>query len=1472
MDGYTRNPRSHFRAAPPPPSSAAAGTAYYKKGLGNGAAVAGGNGFTAYDDVFGGPPKFGATPFAPRAEDYSEIFGSFRSSRSSSIPMLDLPPVDDSVAAFEVVGCSGMEYSDIFGGFDFGDFAASYDELFRRSDGSEESSDDAWYYFRTPVGTESPSGESPYASSGRNKYFLDGDFHETLEDKVFDFSYHNVNLGTTENLEHIYEPQPSSFPVYAYEAEGSDMRKEGEERYSSGVADDIILCEDSSGNISVEAPWKTASIHSHRSVVKESNEYGEKAGGTHGISLSPGFVSFSDVSLRTESPHLPPVSGLPPTIVDRKKDPASSISDYEKSKTSTIETIFGGGSFDFIDVELSAGSSSFASAAAIKEAMDRAKVKINNAKELRKRKKDSVKDMLFTNNDLNSDGKVTMVFDETILGGDELHLKDKRDSNVVKTSGENMQFSSNASEVLPDPLTEGDGEWKVTTECFELVNNGNSNAETTLLDSIKKPVQEMNGCHNIGTANGKTMHVKKPEPEVVGDDAFMKEHEGSESADEACNPRENRRRLRAGKAASRNAFHEKMVKLAQDVHETVISGHVETMKSRKGFEGDEATQKPEMHTAEERKERRFEQAADQVYYDRNQNEDFYLAGSELGSDEDLVLADTDEKRKEACGFKENERRGTEVAAREETPEWVEEFAEREDNGRELNDAHPAEEKEETCLRKGAEAMKRVLSPRDENLSVLDEVHVQKEGKGKPGRNEQQDNNVRLKKAHEEINESENIVCENGPHKTDQYEENAAVSDCYQKSLREEAQNFEKHELATGNISEDAVNAANDLPTVSKGQGKSYGTYSKEDEVDAYEEVMEEPVQAYEFNNSQMDGCWAINEEQKMKNKVDLLSELKTSDQDSNQKRNMHIESECFISTLDEVVPEMACENEKLESFTVSSSADEEMIISSEFTSKCEERLENRVAEDMPINKEKADFKSECLYGEVESEVADTADVCKLTKHTQKTEANQPLMSERKESIQKQYPSSHTNQRVGIEMKAVNDDDAAKDREMAKKLKRKEESDRERLKELQLEKERERERELEAQRVRKLEEEREKEREKLRLRRLEEIREREREKELEKDHLRKLEEERQRERENDLEKERLRKLEEEWEREREREKDRMGVELKRSAAHERASLEIRERAERAALERATAEARQRAMAEARERLEKACAEAREKSMGKTSKESQLRAERAAVERATAEARERAMEKAMAESATFGTRERVERSVSEKFSTSFRDVGLRNCSSSSDLWNSDKSDGVESESAQRCRARLERHRRTVDRVAKALAEKNMRDLIAQREQAERNRFAETLDADIKRWSNGKEGNLRALLSTLQYILGPESGWQSIPLTEVITSAAVKKAYRKATLCVHPDKLQQRGATIQQKMLGTDLTQRRDDPRLFKGHNRHAHSCKYIANKSHVSTSACFYFLIIPIKWDFGDPEKEARCVHPILHVLSLASFVA
>ncbi|KAK1263813.1 Auxilin-related protein 2 [Acorus gramineus] len=147
--------------------------------------------------------------------------------------------------------------------------------------------------------------------------------------------------------------------------------------------------------------------------------------------------------------------------------------------------------------------------------------------------------------------------------------------------------------------------------------------------------------------------------------------------------------------------------------------------------------------------------------------------------------------------------------------------------------------------------------------------------------------------------------------------------------------------------------------------------------------------------------------------------------------------------------------------------------------------------------------------------------------------------------------------------------------------------------------------------------------------------------------------------------------------------------------------------------------------------------------------------------------------------------------------------------------------EGEPADRQRARLERHQKTEERAAKALAEKNERDLQIQQDQEERDRIGMTLDGDIKRWAAGKEGNLRALLSTLQYwravsienidnrillgisshytkVLWPECDWKPVPLTDLIIAASVKKVYRKATLILHPDKVQQKGANLHQKCI--------------------------------------------------------------------------
>lgn len=126
----------------------------------------------------------------------------------------------------------------------------------------------------------------------------------------------------------------------------------------------------------------------------------------------------------------------------------------------------------------------------------------------------------------------------------------------------------------------------------------------------------------------------------------------------------------------------------------------------------------------------------------------------------------------------------------------------------------------------------------------------------------------------------------------------------------------------------------------------------------------------------------------------------------------------------------------------------------------------------------------------------------------------------------------------------------------------------------------------------------------------------------------------------------------------------------------------------------------------------------------------------------------------------------------------------------------------ESEERRKLRVEREKRIAERSAEALREKNRRDAEVVREQAERDRAGDLLDAEIKKWAAGKQGNLRALLSTLQFVLWPECNWEPMSLTDLISGNSVKKAYRKATLCVHPDKVQQKGATVQQKYIAEKI----------------------------------------------------------------------
>ena len=60
---------------------------------------------------------------------------------------------------------------------------------------------------------------------------------------------------------------------------------------------------------------------------------------------------------------------------------------------------------------------------------------------------------------------------------------------------------------------------------------------------------------------------------------------------------------------------------------------------------------------------------------------------------------------------------------------------------------------------------------------------------------------------------------------------------------------------------------------------------------------------------------------------------------------------------------------------------------------------------------------------------------------------------------------------------------------------------------------------------------------------------------------------------------------------------------------------------------------------------------------------------------------------------------------------------------------------------------------------------------------------------------QDNIRALLSTLHTILWENSGWTPPGMTDLVEPSKVKRSYMKANLVVHPDKVKQKGGTVEQ-----------------------------------------------------------------------------
>ncbi|PIN16621.1 Auxilin-like protein and related proteins containing DnaJ domain [Handroanthus impetiginosus] len=1325
---------------------------------------------SVYDDVFGAPPKFGLPTLAPRLEDYSEIFGGFHASRSSSIPVLDLPLIGDASGLHFDVRSPAFDYTEVFGNFGSLDFTASFEDLVGQSSGGYESSDEPW----SPAQSGSLSDEfDPLAGSDKSHRLSDGDLHQTLESiNQFNVSY---NKSSQRNIETVLTgtnlvTNLSAVPGYTFSHYDSPVCWNGEDEHCPmRVNDDTSRSKEFGGRVIAEKHYKKCSSNPLRSDFS-AHESDFNLLETHGNSTPPDkpFITVSDISLRTKPSRLPPPSRPPPALGVNNGEFDKSNSKPKASKSYTFERVADDGRAIFFDVEIDAALSAEGRANgnenvkvkhdSIRDSIERKDIWSHDARQVGQKTSKTLRMSSHIEDAkmLQSNGKETRVSAPVIEG------RIGSTKSTKETSGSQCLHYGNH---VADSST-GAVAWREATEYFEVIEQNVPKQAFDMVGDFNTSTQHMNRdayghrrTTDPGTCNQKEENKKSKV--TMGAHRWDEETNQPEMTGDHCDPdNKQQKEIPNTRFSDHQGSYEKVIsnKLA-----CVYDSNKMIPEILQQLRESENTQNDNGETIEgwpEAKDKVFEMEDELKLMASPKRKDIekrfvdaHLTKQNSGKYnqnilreecqrrlEDLVGAETIERVMERTEPQVIEKQPTGVSGRE-NENKLKETHELNENGMifELTKSHGDSGKRLYIAAGHEKGGSGQLACKVEK----DKERLMEVGKQKVIYLTDRDaiEQVRNGKEHKLVCESEVMEERNGDaSRTDD-------NDLRFRVAMTEASNGGEMFETEGNVdrSRDAVVMEELSGHAEEVEPIERNKHERRIKQDLHGHVLLEGEQLKVFDGGcKFDESIATKVLGKDRNiqMPELNQAVYSSDgngESKSERNSSAYESEAGIE--DTLI------KGKFNSFDMNKGelqdGNNQCLISNMEESTClpkQVRDSNICSSDKGISCVMPDKRSPLEYSQKPEKIMSTEDdggqEMKGTQFVSKrVDASTPsqVITESLVNGRKVEGASSVCEHSDDILYSVRNATSQRTERKDKNMKANDQKVGEKI------------------------------------------------------------------RENELENERLRKLEEEREREREREKDRMAVDKAALEARERSYTEARERAERAAVERATAEVRQRAVAGARERLEKASMEAR------------LRAERSAVERAAAEARHRAAEKSVTQKAASDAHDLVERSIPDRFSASSRSADRRQSSLSSDLHfrstgipnglrysYSSAHVGAEGESPQRCKARLERYRRTAERAANALAEKNRRDLLAQREREERNRVAEALDAEVKRWSSGKEGNLRALLSTLQYILGPDSGWQPVPLTEVITSAAVKKAYRKATLCVHPDKLQQRGATIQQKYI--------------------------------------------------------------------------
>lgn len=90
------------------------------------------------------------------------------------------------------------------------------------------------------------------------------------------------------------------------------------------------------------------------------------------------------------------------------------------------------------------------------------------------------------------------------------------------------------------------------------------------------------------------------------------------------------------------------------------------------------------------------------------------------------------------------------------------------------------------------------------------------------------------------------------------------------------------------------------------------------------------------------------------------------------------------------------------------------------------------------------------------------------------------------------------------------------------------------------------------------------------------------------------------------------------------------------------------------------------------------------------------------------------------------------------------------------------------------------------AEAVTRLRAANAAAEKADDEKFALADSVDAKLTAWKNGKQDNLRALLGSLDTVLWPEAGWKKVGLHELVLANKVKVVYMRGIAKVHPDKV--------------------------------------------------------------------------------------